>query len=321
LGSLCHAGNGRAEGTRECICSVKCVTAVIYGDPHIISFDGARFTYHGTCELLALKPISQPMDIPTFSLHVVNQPETGRVNDVAYPKTAKLSLPDWGVTVTIQVKEMTLEVNGVPASPSYWYTRVDHHKVNFIRVNKVEDQESGKRQFFVTTSFGFGLLIEGKDLFVHMPRHPLLFGNTVGILGRWDDDASNDMTDSTGVKRLRNQITEFGNSYCVDQQGIMSADQYRAIDEQHRRKMEQCKSEKGSQMEKFCEGLLHVKIETGLCGHAQGNKMNAWDAAKAYDDCASDMCYAHEGGERDAACGVIQAYDVACGAHGVLTCY
>lgn len=87
---------------------------------------------------------------------------------------------------------------------------MDDYKERFISINFSDET---RRQIQFETSFGVKITIilypsydqtfwSFVNLSLLIPRHPDLKGNSCGLLGRWNDDPSDDFVDANGKTKL-----------------------------------------------------------------------------------------------------------------------
>lgn len=217
--NICGCQNGGTCKCGKCCCppgfvGKKCEIEIecchIWGDPHILSFDGARLDFQGTCRYSAIHwcpCIVVPQKQESFSVTVKNWRQGKKVKKVSWART--LDTYVGGTKITLGQKGV-VEVNGVKKSLP---TRVRGTKIF----------KSGK-DTRIETDFGASVSFNGRArAIICVPK--TWMGKLCGICGnfngkREDDFITKDGTDLSMVKNRRERNTKVASSWRVmDQEG------------------------------------------------------------------------------------------------------
>ena len=98
---------------------------------------------------------------------------------------------------------------------------VQDYKENYVNIYYTD---ASHNQINLETSFGLRITVFicpwgytfWANVAVSIPRHADLKGNTCGLLGKWNDDQSDDSIDAKGKKQTMDLFSvDFGDSWCV----------------------------------------------------------------------------------------------------------
>lgn len=122
--------------------------------------------------------------------------------------------------IRLSQNHLLFQVNAAQQDIPFRYSA--KNSLNFIEVDYTDDTKS---EISIVTSFGLRIVVSTypyydvcySDVAVFIPRHPDLKGNSAGLLGRWNDDASDDFKDPQGNQQAADGefSWDFGDSWCV----------------------------------------------------------------------------------------------------------
>ena len=163
--------------------------ACVYGDPHIVTVDGFKYTFNGKGEYL----IAQVDDIFSFQGRM-----TQAVNPQGDPIGASVfsavAMSDGSSIIQFQVgfsDDPDALING---------TFIDFTEVSLQQFNGVAVEKDGNKLF---ARFNSGAYIEVREengfLSILLVSFPILWkGRTQGLIGNYNGDTADDLTPRTG---------------------------------------------------------------------------------------------------------------------------
>jgi len=294
VGSECQE---RFNKKRECVCKLKCATGGCWGDPHCYSFDGLKFGYQGLCQHALIKPKTKYNSLPQFDVR-----QTNRACDINPQLSVldknELRIPEWDnldlviQTPSKQGQSFSLTANGQSRTIPYRYEKKE--RAFYTHYVSITYQDAAKQHLVVETSFGLRILISSiqsatftyADIAVYIPRHPDLKGKSWGLLGRWNDDVSDDDKDSKEVKQPLDDFSwAYGNSWCYSNNGIPSDADQKNIAAQHKKHRDATinDAKKKSRLAALCNRLQTPAAKA--CAQRLGR------VPPSVDDCITDVSY------------------------------
>jgi len=286
----------RANGQRECQCSLSadsCIKSEGTGDPHYVSFDGVRFSYQGLSKHYLIRPCKSYKEFPEFELRQTNLRIAN--SKVSYTHKHELVWPEVGMMVEITQPELNkpvefgLKVNGQKKNIPYTFEQERGRILDFIKVDYVPN--SNKQQVQLTTSFGLKSTLGVAVMYLALPPHPDLKGNSCGLLGRWNGDPNDDSVDANGVKRTFADVVfgfdegsvAFGDSWIVegDQSSICTWEQAKKEQEEIDKKTDPAVKER---VTKMCKNTID-QIAVKDCQNAVKRK------GYTVEECVADLLY------------------------------
>jgi len=199
-----------------------------------------------------------------------------------------LVVPDWGQLLEVSGLSQgafTVLLNKKPQTVPFRYSKVKGHREEYI---DVKFADAGKVHLEVTTSFGVKIETTrgGYDSTYSIPRHPDLFNNTAGLLGRWNDNTGDDNIDANGKVQPLDFMwsVAYGDSWHVRPEGLPTQcelDLAKALHEQH---LNTFNKEHWEHLKKMCESNLH-HAEFHHCQKSVGHPPHL------VEDCVIDLSH------------------------------
>jgi len=291
----------RENGRQECVCHANCAVSGSWGDPNYFTFRGTPFSYHGRCTHTLLKTTpATKRSATTFEIAHKATPLDDTVTAVG---TILINIPTWKLTLELT---RNLTVNGKAEALPYHFLRQNGQ--SRIQLDVVEKPGFGLE---VRTSFGLVFQREtgwgaNDNIYIYIPKSVALAGNTVGLLGKWDDRYSSYLTDANGTRRYRyrsSDMASYGDSFCLDKPEEPKTERRRTIKRVH--KVVDCTSNatKSALMDTCNQSLT-----------AQFSKcLQAIDLEQVIKECRTDVCFARTPqDETNAPCNAAKAWAHLC---------
>ncbi|XP_033646828.1 sushi domain-containing protein 2-like [Asterias rubens] len=216
----CCPGSGYLEGvcslyrdrrpSNDCKDYLPPKPAAVFGEPHFITFDGTKYTFNGYGEfMLMTAPESNVFIHGRMAQMIDNVKATGLTAvtmKVGESDTVQVELNDrrtLDVWVRSEDRE-TWQRLGFEQS-SWWIDKTDGPIVELIGA----DERQGVRVIFNDgTAFEAKAPAGGSAMALMILASSSLKDQTRGLLGRWNDDPSDDLTAPNGIILPRDPLTQ-----------------------------------------------------------------------------------------------------------------
>ena len=174
-------------------------SACVYGDPHIVTLDGHKYTFNGKGEFLLIETLDGSF---VLQGRMADAPGgTGNTNDAATVFTALVAKQNNSDTVQIELSDAFLmRING----DVYAFDVVNEESFNNVLVSKSENNS-------YSATFSSGIYIEarvaqtssGPYISAFIVSLPKRFRNRVkGLMGNYNGDISDDFLPNGGGELL-----------------------------------------------------------------------------------------------------------------------
>jgi hypothetical protein len=276
----------RPNGKRECICSLKCALGGCYGDPHCWGWDHPGWIgFQSTQPYHLFKPRTPFNTIPNFEIVQSTAMVGAGVSGV---NAFDLIVPDWGQILEVSGLSQgtfTVLLNKKPQTVPCRHSNIADHREEFI---DVKFTDAAKTYLLVTTSFGLQIAAtrNGYDISISIPRHPDLFNNTLGLLGRWNDNPADDNIDAAGNPQPLDFMwsVAFGNSWLLNPSQIPSQEDLDLTKKLHDQHVNTFNKEHWEHLKKMCKENMHHP-EIHHCQKSLGHPKHE------IDDCVIDLSH------------------------------
>ncbi|KAI5092346.1 IgGFc-binding protein isoform X3 [Silurus meridionalis] len=185
------------DNAAVCVANSK-VSCKVIGDPYYETFDGAKFSFQGTCSYILAKTSGVDKNLTEFS--IINKNALAQsTHRGAYIKVVTMKFSGHEIVV-IQHERNKVTIDGkeypLPAS---------------LDSDRIKITQSGIRGYLVT-DFGLEVTFDWGEFFM-VTVSSSYYKNLAGMCGTYNGNPSDDFTTPTGVAAAHN--TEWGQSWSV----------------------------------------------------------------------------------------------------------